>query len=111
MLNTDVKKWDGQTVLVRTADDLHSPPVGRRGTLRVVTVPDEVPGFRVEVVLDFPDMFSQPAHQRVFVLNEAEIDQLLVGDRTGVYEVTLTSPLDWQSEPPMRVSPGSLVKR
>ena len=103
-----LKNLDGQTVLVKTTTDTHNPPVGVRGSIRIVDTPAAGVA-RVELVLQFPDMYNEPAHQRVFALTDKQVEELVACSCNGAYEFTLDTPLDWPSANPARVSPGSVV--
>ncbi len=108
MLAHDLASLDGQSVLVSTTADTHNPPIARRGTLRVV--PDSPGGSesRVEIVLSFPDMFNEPAHQRILPLDARALARLLASERTGAWTLTIDQPLDAPSERPLRVPPQSI---
>ncbi|HEY9153943.1 MAG TPA: hypothetical protein VIM69_02360 [Opitutaceae bacterium] len=79
---------DGKTILVTSALDRRNPPTGVRGTLRVVDQP-ESSAAKVEVELTYPDMFLREAHDRILVLTNDEIEQLLTREYRGAYELTV----------------------
>ena len=90
---TDLRELQGRVVLVTSAFDQHNPPAGRRGTLDVQKS-DTGERPRVRVILDFPDMFTSPAHTRFIPLDEAALGQLLASERNGAYELVLQEKLD-----------------
>lgn len=49
---------------------------------------------KVEVVIEFPDMYNVPAHERILQLTEPQLEQLLASERAGWFELTLDGPLD-----------------
>lgn len=93
MTTSELRHLEGKTVLVRSAGDTHNPPVAVRGSIHVVDT-GETGDAKVEVVLEFPDMFNEPAHQRIIVLREDGIDHLLSSERNGAFELTIDAPLD-----------------
>ena len=93
MITTELRQLEGKTVLVRSTADHHNPPVGRNGTIHILNT-GENGSARLEVVLEFPDMFSEPAHRRVIVLEGAEVEKLISTERAGVYELQLDTPID-----------------
>lgn len=80
---------DGKTILVTSALDHHNPPTGIRGTLRVVDDAASPSATKVEVELTYPDMFLRGAHDRVLVLTNDEIEQLLTREFRGAYELAV----------------------
>jgi hypothetical protein len=99
----ELKRLEGQSVLVRSSLDTHNPPVGARGWIHVSDT--NTPEPRVELVIEYPDMFNEPAHERIIELSRAQLDQLLASERTGAFEFTLDDALDHSSLNPMRVDP------
>ena len=91
--STDLRELQGRVVLVTSALDAHNPPAGLRGTLDVQTLgAGQKPSVRV--ILDFPDMFTSPAHTRIIPLDDAALVQLLASERSGAYELVLQDKLD-----------------
>jgi hypothetical protein len=90
---TDLPALHGRVVLVKSADDIHNPPAGRRGT---VEVQSGSAGERpvVRVVVDFPDMSTTAAHDRIITLDDRALAQLLASERNGTYELVLPAELD-----------------
>lgn len=93
MITTELRQLEGKTVLVRSTADSHNPPVGKNGTIHILDT-GENGAARLEVVLEFPDMFSGPAHRRAIILEGAEIEKLLSTERAGVYELKVDTPID-----------------
>lgn len=93
MITTELKQLEGKTVMVRSTADQHNPPVGKNGTIHILDTGENGPA-RLEVVLEFPDMFSGPAHRRVIVLEGSAIEELLSTERAGVYELEVDTPID-----------------
>lgn len=94
MIASELKNLDGKSVLVRSAADEHNPPVGVRGWIHVVDTGEVSGEPKVEMVLEFPDMFNQPAHERIIILREDGIDRLLASERNGAFEFTIPGPID-----------------
>ncbi|PTY05778.1 hypothetical protein DB347_15575 [Opitutaceae bacterium EW11] len=90
----DLKRLDRQAVLVRSSVDTHNPPTGVRGWIHVVDTGDATGEPKVEIVIEFPDMYNVPAHERIIRLREDQLEQLLASERAGWFELTLDGPLD-----------------
>lgn len=90
---TDLRELQGRVVLVKSAKDFHNPPAGRRGTIEVQSA-DTNDRPIVRVVVDFPDMFNAPAHDRIILLDDRHLQQLLASERNGTYELLLEDRLD-----------------
>jgi hypothetical protein len=95
MLATDLQSLQGRTVLVRSARDRRNPETAVRGTLEVCP-PTGADAPRVQIALEFPQMFTTRAHHHTIPLNEAELAQLLASGRDGTFEFVLASPIDPQ---------------
>ena len=108
MLTSQYQMLDGKSVLVRSSTDDRNPPVGVRGWLHVPTPANVSDAPRVEVILEFPDMFNEPAHERIIPLDDSEVQRLLELQGEGPYEITLADQLDRPSSRPMRVNPGAI---
>jgi hypothetical protein len=93
MMTTDLARLQGATVLVRSTLDRRNPPAARRGSIQIVDTDQEAPP-RVEIVLEFPEMFSKPAHQRAIVLSEESLASLLATEKSGAFEFTIDEKLD-----------------
>ena len=63
-----------------------------RGTIQVYEGNDAISA-AVKIELDYPQMFNAPAHHRTFVLNDAQIEELIASERDGVFEITLDEDL------------------
>jgi hypothetical protein len=87
MIATELQRLHGQSVLVKYSRDPHNPPIGKRGTIEVHEGRE---GGRpeVKVVIDFPEMFYKPAHQRTLVLTDAEVARLKPAHVGGLEFVT-----------------------
>ncbi len=64
-----------------------------RGTIEVYEASDGVTA-TVKVELDYPQMFDAPAHHRTFVLDDAQIDELIASERGGVFEIAFDEDLN-----------------
>jgi len=103
MSSTDRNDLDGKIVLVRSTRDLRNPPTALRGTLRLA--PLEKGRNLVQVVLDFPEMFTAPAHQKVIVLDDATVERLVSSVRAGTFECTLDYDFTQETEGQTAVAP------
>jgi hypothetical protein len=93
---TDLSHLNGQSVLVKSTQDHRNPPIALRGTIEVRTEDGQQ---IAEVLLEFPDMCNQPAHQRVIPLDADAVECLLAGRREGGFEYTIDGPLDPAADP------------
>ncbi len=64
-----------------------------RGTIRVRDE-TESGGLVVQIELDFPQMFTTPAHHRTITLNDAETAQLESVNYDGTFSFRLDDRLD-----------------
>lgn len=93
MTATDRLHLHGASVLVRSTQDRRNPPTALRGTIDTrATDGSELP--RVRIVLEYPDMFTIPAHQGIIELDDAQAERLLASEHEGVYEFTIDEPLE-----------------
>ena len=92
MLASELKNLNGKSVLVRSTSDEKNPPVGVRGWIHVVNT-GETGEAKVEIILEFPDMFNEPAHERVIILREDGIDRLLASEVNGAFQLTIPGPI------------------
>jgi len=97
MTTAERLRLHGHSVLVRSAKDRRNPPTALRGTIDVQTTEDRP---RVRLVLEYPDMFTVPAHQGIIELNDEQAQQLLASEHGGVFEFTIDEPLDPQLPDP-----------
>ena len=98
---------EGRTVLVRTAGDPHNPAIALRGTLQIVAEPMFSDRPRVKLAVNYPDMFTAPAHQRVFDLDDALIQRLLTtaADPAAQLECTVATDLEAEARDQTAVAP------
>jgi hypothetical protein len=87
----DIQALHGRVVLVKSTRDRRNPPTGMRGWIEVIDSGGTRPEARIAV--EFPQMFTQPAHHRTFVLDEARLAQLLASERNGTFEFTIDDEL------------------
>jgi hypothetical protein len=93
MTATDRLHLHGASVLVRSTQDHRNPPTALRGTIDTrATDGSELPHIRI--VLEYPDMFTVPAHQGIIDLDDTAAERLLASEREGVYELTIDEPLE-----------------
>ncbi len=88
---TDLKALQGRVVLVKSTRDIRNPPVALRGMLEVHEEPSGASTVSIEV--DFPQMFSVPAHRRSLVLSEEDLARLIASERRGAFEFTIQEEL------------------
>ena len=89
----DLNSLSRAIVLVKSSRDHRNPPTAMRGTIQVYESNDGLSS-TVKVELDYPQMFESPAHHRLIVLNDAQVDELLASEREGVYQVTVDEDLN-----------------
>jgi hypothetical protein len=93
MTTADRLHLHGHSVLVRSSKDHRNPPTALRGTIDAQTAEgEERPNIRI--VLEYPDMFTVPAHQGIIELDETAAERLLASERNGVFEFTIDEPLE-----------------
>jgi hypothetical protein len=90
----------GHSVLVRSTRDQHNPPTALRGTIDARPPADVESASGVRIVLEYPDMFTAPAHQGIIDLDEAAADRLAASEHDGVYEFEVDTALVPYGEPP-----------
>lgn len=83
----------GQSVLVRSTQDHRNPPTALRGTIDAQTTEGEERA-HLRIVLEYPDMFTVPAHQGIIELDEASAARLQASEHDGVFEFTIDEPLE-----------------
>jgi hypothetical protein len=89
----------GHSVLVHSSKDRRNPPTALRGTIDAQTTEGaERP--RVRIVLEYPDMFTIPAHQGIIELTDEQAEQLLASEHGGVFEFTIDQELEPQPPDP-----------
>jgi hypothetical protein len=87
----DLKSLHGKQVLVRSTRDIRTPPVALRGTIEVLETPEGGP--IVSIAVEFPQMFTAPAHRRNIALSEEDVAQLVATQRRGTFEFTINDEL------------------
>ena len=93
MTTADRIHLHGRSVLVRSTQDQRNPPTALRGTIDSKTT-EGAERVNLRIVLEYPDMFTVPAHQGVIELDDAAAERLLAGEREGVFEFTIDEPLE-----------------
>jgi hypothetical protein len=88
---TDLHQLHGKIVLVKSTRDRRNPPTAMRGSIEVRETPDAPPV--VSIAVDFPQMFTTPAHQRIIPLDDAALARLLASDYNGTFEFTIDDEL------------------
>jgi hypothetical protein len=88
----DLHRLHGKIVLVKSARDHRNPPTAMRGTIEVRDNPGATP--HVGLAVDFPQMFTMPAHRRTIPLDHAAIMRLLDSEHNGTYAFTIEGDLD-----------------
>lgn len=93
MTTADRIHLHGQSVLVRSTRDHRNPPTALRGTIDARTTEGHERA-KVRIVLEYPDMFTVPAHQGIIELDGAAAERLLASERDGVFEFAIDEPLE-----------------
>lgn len=88
----NLRQLHGSLVLVKSRHDRHNPPTGMRGTIEVHESPGSEP--QVNVVIDFPQMFTTRARRRTLALNQVQISELLRSETNGAFEFTIDDELE-----------------
>jgi hypothetical protein len=91
MKATDLKSLHGRIVLVKSTRDIRTPPVAMRGMVEVLEAPSDGPV--VSIAVDFPQMFTTPAHRRNIALSDADVARLVATERRGTFEFTIHDEL------------------
>ena len=87
----DLNQLNGRIVLVRSTKDRRNPPTAMRGTVVVRDNAGASPD--VSIAVEFPQMFTSPAHHRSLPLDHAAITRLLTSEYNGTYEFTIDEEL------------------
>jgi hypothetical protein len=103
MSATDLPFLDSETILVRSSRDHRNPPTAARGTLKIKSSGSGEP--EVSVVVDFPEMFTAPAHQAVIPLNRAARSRLKRHPDNGQLECTVDYDFVRETQKRSRVLP------
>lgn len=99
MTLADLRPLHQKIVLVKSARDQGNPPAARRGTIEVHDDPVGRGIPVVQIAVDFPPMFSTPAHHHTITLDAAGIERLLASECNGTFEITVDEPLDPAAPP------------
>lgn len=106
-----IEQLNGKSVLVKSTRDTRTPSTARRGSLQV----DNSSGARgdtsVSVVLDYPDMFTAPAHQLVIPLDVTEVSRLLSSSADEPFEIMLPVDLETEARDKTLVAPNATQPR
>jgi hypothetical protein len=86
-----VRQLEGRVVLVKSRRDRRNPPAGIRGWIEVHPNSGATP--QVSIVVEFPQMFSAPAHRRTILLDQAGLERLLASEHNGTFEFTIDDEL------------------
>ena len=87
----DLRELQGKIVLVKSTRDRRHPPTAMRGWIEVHENSGATPG--VSIAVEFPQMFSVPAHHRTIALDQPALDRLLASERNGTFEFTIEDEL------------------
>src|SRR3954470_15206912 len=87
----DLGRLNGKIVLVKSTRDRRNPPTAMRGTIEVRQNPGATPD--VSIAVEFPQMFTAPAHHRTIPLDHAAITRLLESEYNGTFEFTIDDEL------------------
>ncbi len=88
---TDLSRIHGRSVLIRSTRDRRQPPTALRGSIEVHENPGAAPD--VSIAVEFPQMFSNPAHRRTIRLDDAGIARLLSTEHNSTFEFTIDDEL------------------
>jgi hypothetical protein len=88
---TNLHRLDGRLVLVKSTRDRRNPPAGLRGWIEVHQNSGAAP--QVSIAVEFPQMFSAPAHRRTMPLDQAGLERLLASEHNGTFEFTIDDEL------------------
>lgn len=90
----------GHSVLVRSRRDHRNPPTALRGTIDArPSEGDETPS-GVRIVLEYPEMYTSPAHQGIIELDESAAERLASSEHDGVFEFEVDAPLEPRGDSP-----------
>jgi hypothetical protein len=88
---TDLRELQGKIVLVKSTRDRRNPPTAMRGWIEVHENAGGPPDLSIAV--EFPQMFSVPAHHRTIRLDRPAVDRLLASEYNGTFEFTIDDEL------------------
>ena len=106
-----IEKLHGKSVLVKSSRDSRTPAIALRGSLQVENTTGRRDGTQVKVALDYPEMFTSPAHQLVIPLDVSEVSRLLSSGADEPYEITLAVDLDKEARDQSVVAPRATQPR
>ena len=87
----DLRELHGRVVLVKSTRDRRNPPAGLRGWIEVHQEPGA--GSHVSIAIEFPQMFSAPAHRRTIPLDQEGLERILASENNGAFEFTIDDEL------------------
>jgi hypothetical protein len=86
-----LNRLQGKVVLVKSTQDRRNPPTAMRGWIEghenVGGAPD------ISIAVEFPQMFTSPAHHRTIPLDHASVQRLLASEHNGTFEFTIDEEL------------------
>ena len=88
---TDLRQLQGKVVLVKSTRDRRNPPTAMRGWIEERETADELPV--ASIAVEFPQMFTTPAHHRIITLDETALARLLASHHNGTFEFTIDDEL------------------
>ena len=88
---TDLRELQGKIVLGKSTRDRRNPPTAMRGWFEVHENSSGAPD--VSIAVEFPQMFSVPAHHRTIALDRAALERVLASERNGTFEFTIDDEL------------------
>lgn len=106
-----IEKLNGKSVLVKSSRDARTPPIALRGSLQVENTSGLRDGTQVKVVLDYPEMFTAPAHQLVIPLDVADVSRLLAAGSEEPFEIVLPVDLEKEARDQSVVAPRATQPR
>lgn len=90
---TALKALQGKIVLVKSTRDRRNPPTAMRGWFEVHDgATGEAP--TVSIAVEFPQMFSIPAHHRIIPIDPGALETVLASEHDGVFEFTIDDELE-----------------
>jgi hypothetical protein len=89
----DLHRLHGKTVLVKSSRDRRNPQTARRGTIEVRQPSPDTPA-EVSLALEYPQMFTAPAHHRTIPLDYSSVLRLMDSEYNGTFEFTIDEELD-----------------
>jgi hypothetical protein len=87
----DLRELQGKIVLVKSTRDRRNPATAMRGWIEVHENAGAAP--EMSIAVEFPQMFSVPAHHRTIPLDRGALERLLASERNGTFEFTIDDEL------------------